>query len=71
MMDTPGHGGNRFTDYETMPLALRVSEVAEILAIGRNTAYLLIKEGALRSVRVGRQIRVSRDAVVHYLASSV
>lgn len=71
MMDIPGHGGNRFTDYETMPLALRVAEVAEILAVGRNTAYALVRDGTLSSIRVGRQIRVSRDAVVNYLTSGV
>ena len=67
MLGVPGYREKRFTDYGSMPLALSVSEVAEVLAVGRNTAYSLVREGILPSVRVGRQIRVSRDAVCKYL----
>lgn len=67
MMDTPGCRERYFKDYDSMPLVLSVAEVAEVLAIGRNTAYALVRNGMLHSVRVGRQIRVSRDAIWRYL----
>ena len=38
-----------------------------ILDIGRNTAYELVRSGKIRSIKVGRQIRVPRDAVVDFL----
>ncbi len=52
---------------ESLPFVMTISEIAKLLGVGKNTTYDLVKKGALSSVRVGRQIRVSRDAVLHYL----
>jgi excisionase family DNA binding protein len=49
-------------------LAFRVSEVQEILGIGRNLAYDLIKSGKLGSVRVGKVLLVPRHALEVFLA---
>ena len=38
-----------------------------VLDIGRNTAYELVRSGQIRNIRVGRQIRVPKDAVREYL----
>ena len=51
------------TTFDALPLFLTVSQVAAVLGIGRNTAYSMIRSGQLRSVRVGRQIRVPKDAL--------
>ena len=45
-----------------------VCELAEMLKVGRNTAYELVRAGIIPSVRVGRQIRVSKQAVVEYMS---
>jgi len=50
-----------------LPLVLTVSDISKILGIGKNTAYDLIRSGALKSVRVGRQIRVSKSAFLEFL----
>lgn len=50
-----------------LPLALSVPEVAKLLKIGRNTAYELVRSRQIRSVRIGRQIRVPRSALEEYL----
>jgi excisionase family DNA binding protein len=42
---------------------LKVREVAAILRCGRNQAYEPIRDGQLRSVRIGRAIRVTREAL--------
>jgi excisionase family DNA binding protein len=42
---------------------LKVREVAAILRCGRNQAYELIQRGEIRSVRIGRAIRVTREAL--------
>ena len=52
-----------------MPIILTVSELSEVLRIGRNTAYELVRSGAIQSIRIGRQIRIPRQAVCDYLAS--
>ena len=47
---------------------LKVREVAAILRCGRNQAYELIRDGQLRSVRIGRAIRVTREALEEFKA---
>ena len=51
-----------------LPLVLTVSEISEILGIGTNTAYDLVRGGAIKSVRVGRQIRISKSAFLDFLS---
>lgn len=41
--------------------------VAVAINLGRNTAYELIRSGQIRSVRIGRQIRISREALLEFL----
>lgn len=53
--------------YEQLPLSLTVSELAKVLRIGRNSAYQLISDGTIRSIHVGRSIRIPRTALVQYL----
>ena len=50
---------------------LKVREVAAILRCGRNQAYELIRDGQLRSVRIGRAIRVTREALDEFKAGRV
>ena len=58
---------NRYRSLDKLPLALRVEELMPILGIGRNTAYELVRSRQSRSIKIGRQIRVPRDAVAEYL----
>ena len=58
---------NRYRSLDKLPLALRVEELMPILGIGRNTAYELVRSQQIRSIKIGRQIRVPRDAVAEYL----
>ena len=48
-------------------MTLRVEELMPILGIGRNTAYELIRSGQIRSIRIGQQIRIPRDALLEFL----
>ena len=57
----------RPTSFNDLPLTLRVEDLMPILAIGRNTAYELVRSGQIRSIRVGRQLRVPKDAVQVFL----
>lgn len=59
-----------YTDYANLPLILTVEQLAEVLSIGRNTAYDLVRSGQIRSVRVGRQIRIPRDALIDFLSQN-
>ena len=43
-----------------VPIMLRPSEVAAMLALSRSEVYRLIDRGAIPSVRIGRSVRVPR-----------
>ena len=48
-------------------MTLRMEDLMTILGIGRNTAYELIHSGQIRSIRIGRQIRIPREALLDFL----
>ena len=53
-----------FNDYNDV---VTVGELAKMLKIGRNTAYELVRAGIVPCVRIGRQLRISKQAVIEYL----
>ena len=55
---------NKYHDLHDIPMILRVEDLMPILGIGRNTVYELIRSGQIRSVRIGRQIRIPREALL-------
>lgn len=59
----------------TASVMLTVDEAAELLReagweISRSTAYELIQRGEIRAVKLGRRMRVPRDALAPYLGES-
>lgn len=59
---------NNYRSFDELPLTLRVEDLMPILDIGRNTAYELVRSGQIRSVKVGKQIRIPKDALREYLS---
>ena len=59
---------SKYRSYDELPLTLRVEDLMPILDIGRNTAYELVRCGKIRSIRIGRQLRIPKDALVEYLS---
>ena len=59
---------SHYHSFEELPLTLRVEDLMPILGIGRNTAYELVRSGKIRSIRIGRQLRIPKDAIQDYLA---
>lgn len=53
-------------EYE-LPPTLSVPELGDFLGIGRNTAYNLVRSNQIKSLRIGRKIRIPRHAVLSYL----
>ena len=56
-----------YRSIEDLPLVLRVEDLMPILGIGRNTAYELVRCGAICSVRIGKQLRITKQALLNYL----
>ena len=59
---------NNYRSFDELPLALRVEDLMPVLGIGRNTAYELVRSGQIRSIRVGKQIRIPKEALREYLS---
>ena len=58
---------NRMNDFNDLPLVMRVEDLMPILSIGRNAAYSLVRSGQIRSFRIGRCYRITKDALKEYL----
>lgn len=52
------------------PDVCTVKDVAKILNIGINSAYELVKNGTIRSRKIGRIYRVPKSCIVEYLKST-
>ncbi len=53
---------------DEMPLVMKVEDLMQILHIGRNTAYELVRSGQIRCLRIGgKTIRIPRDAVLDFI----
>jgi len=50
--------------FDDLPLFLTVEETAKILRKGRSATYAAIERGQIPSVKVGRTLRVPRDALL-------
>ena len=61
---------SNYHSFDELPLTLRVEDLMPILDIGRNTAYELVRCGKIRSIRIGRQLRIPKQALIDYLTSS-
>jgi excisionase family DNA binding protein len=52
---------------EIEPLLLRITEVTTTLGLGRTKVFALIRSGELPVVRIGRSVRVPRDALQDWI----
>ena len=53
-----------------LPEVLTVREAAAILRVGRNQLYQAVARGQLGAIRIGRSIRIPRQALLALLAST-
>lgn len=60
----------RFRTIEDLPALATVAEVSEILRISRNQTYALARSTQLKSLRIGRQIRIPKDSLIEFIYSA-
>ncbi len=49
--------------------AYTVEQVAEILHVGRDKVYYLIRTGQLRSIKIGKLRRITNEHLAEFVAS--
>lgn len=59
---------SKVCELDSLPIALTVVEAGEVLRVGRSKAYELVRCGQLKSIRIGKQIRVPRQAILEFMA---
>ena len=57
-------------EIDNLPLLLTVRDLASLLRIGRNAAYQLVKDGDIQSIRIGRSIRIPRNALIQFVENT-
>ena len=53
--------------FEEYPELLTVFDLMEMLNISRNLAYRLVRKGEIKCRKVGRDYKITKNAVIQYL----
>ena len=53
---------------EKTALLLSVEDLMPLLAIGKSSAYALVRSGQIRSIRIGKKYRIPREAVTEFIS---
>lgn len=55
------------TNLDNLPAVMTPEEAARVLNIGMNSIYNLLRSGALGSVRIGKQYRITKTSLLKFL----
>ena len=64
------HAGSSTSAVTRLPEVLTVREAAALLRVGRNQLYQAVARGELGAVRIGRSIRIPKQALLDLLAAA-
>jgi len=53
--------------FRKYPDVVSVAQMQKMLSIGRNTAYDLLKENKIQSIRIGRVHKIPKVNIIKYL----
>lgn len=56
--------------FEKYPDVVSVSQMQEMLQIGKVLAYKLIKQGVFNAKKIGREYKITKDSIISYLSNS-
>ncbi len=54
-------------DYNELPPVLNVPQLGQVLKIGRNQAYDLVRSDRISTIKIGKQIRIPKHEVLKFL----
>ena len=67
MKDLKQNYPTMFTAYKDV---VNVQQLAEMLGIGINLAYRLVKQNTIKSIKVGRQYKIPKQNIISYLVGT-
>jgi excisionase family DNA binding protein len=56
--------------FKQYPDVVSVTQLQKMLGVGRNTAYGLLKENKIQSIRIGRVHKIPKRNIIKYLQSN-
>lgn len=56
-----------FNDY---PEVISIDNLQEILHIGRNAAYSLLKEGKIKTIKIGKKYIIPKKSIIEFLETA-
>lgn len=59
-----------YRSVEEIPLILTVEDLMPILCIGRGAAYELARSERIKTIRVGRKIRIAKHELLNFMGIS-
>lgn len=57
--------------FAELPSVLTIEQLADALAVSRSTVYRLVNTRQLRTIKVGRTVRITKDSLLRYLNESM
>lgn len=63
--------GENLYNQQEIPAIMNVPQLGAFLGIGRNAAYALVRSNQVKALRIGRNIRIPRHAVLSYLGATI
>lgn len=57
-----------YNQSQPLPIMMTVPQIAQFLGIGLNSAYMLTRSNKIRSIRIGRQLRIPREALLEFIS---
>ena len=55
--------------FRNYPDVVSVTQLQKMLGVGRNTAYSLLRENKIKSIRIGRVHKIPKKNIIKYLQS--
>lgn len=55
--------------FENFPDVVGIDDLRKMLGIGRNKAYELVNAEKVKSIRIGKQIKIAKTWVIDYIQS--
>lgn len=53
--------------FDSYPDVVSVEEIQQMLRIGKNAVYQLLKDGTIKSIKVGKRYVVSKKYIIGFL----
>lgn len=59
-----------YTNFDQLPLLITVDVLSDVLDISKTNAYNLVRSDKLKVVKIGKQYRVPKEALIDYLRTA-